>query len=499
MEENCPECKLIFKGKYDSRLYTENRAFIAYFAKERIVSNHIVIIPKRHISNIIDLSEIEWGLFGSISRDVIVSMFAFDLHIVNGVKEISEHLKIHLLPSGKDKFNYEWKTKTIPDDELKELPLKIEELKKRFPEKMKSIQISKENPVYKKYAFEDIRPGVICPIHRERHICSYAPLKDIIPAIYNPRFKIVSDIDFMKNEDPVCILELNNEIKVYPLRILVYHEVVNDIIGDIPVSISFCPLCDSTVVFERTIDNSVTKFGVSGYLLNSDVLMFDHKTESLWSQIEGKCVYGKQIGKELKLFPFIMTKWEYIKAQYSQSLVLSTETGFSRNYKDYEKGDYHTKDRFFIDVKKKDIANRLHNKLVIYGIKVQGIAKAYPEDIILEKKIINDSISNISLLIVVDNKMGVNTFISEIEGKKLTFELKNNELRDLETGSSWSFQGEALTGKQKGNKLKRRIDFIRMYYFAWVAFNHDTEVQIYNNLHLDKEWKEKIESKNTLL
>ena len=137
----------------------------------------------------------------------------------------------------------------------------------------------------------------IVPLDKIR---SGGPPKDGIPSIDNPKFVNANEAEFVSDNDVVIGLEINGEIKAYPLSILVWHEIVNDNVGDIPVAVTYCPLCFTNQVFERTIDGNEVEFGTSGKLYNSNLVMYDRLTESYWSQALGTAIVGELAGHELK-------------------------------------------------------------------------------------------------------------------------------------------------------------------------------------------------------
>jgi hypothetical protein len=163
-------------------------------------------------------------------------------------------------------------------------------------------------------------------------ILSGGPGKDGIPALTNPEFVDQSDAR-IQNEVQVIYIENNGEEKLYPYNILTWHEIVNDAIGGEPVIVTFCPLCGSAIVFESTIDDQVVEFGVSGYLYESNMIMYSREdSESLWSQSLGRAVVGDRLGQELEHYPFQLMSYGDAKSRYADARVLSTDTGHSRNY-----------------------------------------------------------------------------------------------------------------------------------------------------------------------
>ena len=162
-------------------------------------------------------------------------------------------------------------------------------------------------------------------------ILSGGPGKDGIPALTDPSFVSVSDADVGSDVRGI-FLTLDGEERFYPYSILVWHEIVNDVVAGIPIAITFCPLCDSGIVFDRRVSGEVLEFGVSGLLFESNLLMYDRATESLWSQARGEAVVGDYTGTSLTYVPFQLLSFAEVKASYPNVKVLSRDTGYSRNY-----------------------------------------------------------------------------------------------------------------------------------------------------------------------
>jgi hypothetical protein len=160
------------------------------------------------------------------------------------------------------------------------------------------------------------------------------PGKDGIPSIDAPTFTSVREADsFLEAREPVVeFVGANGEARAYPLQILIWHEIVNDTVGDVPVTVTFCPLCNTTIVFDRRLDGRVLDFGVSGNLRNSDLVMYDRQTETWWQQFGGVGVVGDLAGKELTKLPAEIVAWEDFKREHPDGRVLSRDTGSSRSY-----------------------------------------------------------------------------------------------------------------------------------------------------------------------
>jgi len=156
--------------------------------------------------------------------------------------------------------------------------------------------------------------------------------KDGIPAVDNPTFVAVGKVDSLADTEPVIGLIVNGVAKAYPLNILIWHEIVNDSIGGVPVSVTFCPLCNTAVVFDRRLDGRVLDFGTTGKLRNSDLVMYDRQTESWWQQFLGQGIVGEMTGKELKILPARLESWADFKARAPAGQVLVPARSATRAY-----------------------------------------------------------------------------------------------------------------------------------------------------------------------
>ncbi len=161
---------------------------------------------------------------------------------------------------------------------------------------------------------------------------SGGPGKDGIPAIDAPKFVAVSEVDFLEAREPVVQLEVGEAARAYPLQILIWHEIVNDTVGGTPIAVTFCPLCNTTIVFDRRLEGRLLDFGTTGNLRNSDLVMYDRQTESWWQQFGGEAIVGELTGKELRQLPAAIVAWEDFKRMHPGAKVLSRNTGFSRSY-----------------------------------------------------------------------------------------------------------------------------------------------------------------------
>src|SRR3990172_6822387 len=164
-------------------------------------------------------------------------------------------------------------------------------------------------------------------------IRSGGPPKDGIPPIDKPKFESVADAGkWLKPSEPVVIFERGGEARAYPLQILIWHEIVNDTVGGIPASVTFCPLCNTSITFDRRLDGQVLDFGTTGKLHKSALVMYDRQTESWWWQVSGMAIVGDLTGKRLTVLPSQIISWETFRGARPGGKVLSRDTGHSRPY-----------------------------------------------------------------------------------------------------------------------------------------------------------------------
>jgi len=197
-----------------------------------------------------------------------------------------------------------------------------------------------------------------------------------IPAINNPNFVEAAEADFLSDTDRVLGLTRNGVTKAYPIRIMDRHEIVNDQFGDEAIAVTYCPLCFSGMAFEATIGGEVLRFGVSGLLYNSDVLLYDYKTDSLWSQIMSKAISGPLKGTNIEAVAVAHTTWRDWKARHPETQVLIVSGVLSRTYTSDPYASYQDSNRLMFPVKRKNGAYK--NKERVLGLTIDGVHKAYP-------------------------------------------------------------------------------------------------------------------------
>ncbi len=265
------------------------------------------------------------------------------------------------------------------------------------------------------------------------------PPRDGIPAIDHPQFLNANDAGFLHPDDRILGVVVEGVAKAYPIRILNWHEIVNDRSGSTPFAVTFCPLCGTGVVFlAKDEKGQRMSFGVSGLLFNSDVLLYDRTTESLWSQIMGKAISGPHKGTNLKKIPVAHTSWKAWKLRHPETLVLSGKTGISRDYDRDPYLGYEQSGNLFFPVTSKAPPD-YHPKERIIGLEVEGVFKAYP--------------------FVELEKSGQNKIRDRVNGKNITV--------------IWDSENSAAHVEDEQG---RQIPTITAFWFAWYAFHPETDV-----------------------
>ncbi len=306
-------------------------------------------------------------------------------------------------------------------------------------------------------------------------IKSGGPPKDGIPSIDTPEFTEASQEYHVSDSDTVLGLEINGDVRAYPLSILVWHEIVNDNVGGVPVAVTYCPLCFTNQVFERVIDGQEVEFGTSGKLYNSNLVMYDRLTNSYWSQALGKAIVGELTGYELSTIPFDVIRWGDWKSLHPDSVVLTTNTGHIRAYGVDPYGNYYTETRILFPVENTD--DRMHPKEIILGFNDGDVYKAYKQQDVESAVIINDQINNNPIFLVSLYPENARAFERNVDGKVLEFFFKDGSIIDKETNSEWNYDGVAISGALVGTELNR-IPFNPGFWFEWIAFHPDTDVYV---------------------
>jgi hypothetical protein len=307
--------------------------------------------------------------------------------------------------------------------------------------------------------------------------------KDAIPAITEPAFgpdwRDVDGVDLDPTDEVIGVVR-DGEARAYPLRILDFHEVVNDDLGG-PLLVTFCPLCGSGVTAERRVDGQVTDFGVSGYLWQSDLVMYDDLTESLWSQILAKAVRGPRTGDSLSLVPSQRTRLGDWRESYPETEVLlpppesKTVTGDYTQYSNRGYPGYDESERIGIGQNDFD-DDRLHPKTQVIGVTVGEDSVAYPLPRIDAAGVVNDTVGGEPIVVAAMPGGFLAAYHRTVEGTVLEF-ARQDERHLTAGGSTWAIQtGRAIDGPHESTELEPANDRSQMFWFAWADFHPGTAV-----------------------
>ncbi len=318
------------------------------------------------------------------------------------------------------------------------------------------------------------------------------PPKDGIPAIHKPKFVSPQKAKpWLQSHEPVLIVSHKGVVKGYPLQILIWHEIVNDNVAGLPVLVTFCPLCNSALVFDRRVKGKALTFGVSGLLRNSDMIMWDLQTESWWQQITGRGIVGHYTEATLTMLPSPITTFAFFAEHHPKGQILSRQTGFKRPYGENPYVGYDSLQNFLPFMLNKRPDPRLHPVERVLAVEVGKSARVYAYRTLEMHKVINDRLNKqgIALFfqpgatsaldkrsIAQSKKIGsAVAYVSKINGISLTFSARNGFWYDTRTDSKWSFLGEALAGPMKGKQLQK-ARYGTHFAFAWLAFYPESSV-----------------------
>ena len=318
------------------------------------------------------------------------------------------------------------------------------------------------------------------------------PIRDRIPPIDDPRFEPAVDGQHIADREPGLALDIGGDARFYPLSILTAHEIVNDVVGGRPVAVTFCPLCNSAIAFDRIFEGEELRFGVSGLLRNSDLVMWDNRTESLWQQLTGEGLIGEHAGDQLTFLPSAITSFEDFKRKYPEGLVLDADQGFGRRYGFNPYVGYSSRSTPYGFFDQSDLDDRFPALERVVNVTIGDTAKAYPFSVISANPTVNDTVAGTDIVvfwggdtadaldageIILAESIGTGIAFSRVvHGKVLTFSATGEDtFLDAETGSQWDLNGTALTGPLAGSQLDPIVHG-NEFWFAWAAFNPDAEV-----------------------
>lgn len=355
--------------------------------------------------------------------------------------------------------------------------------KQEQPSKREDVPSALDNPS---------NPAFPAPLIDLDHLVSGGPPPDGIPPIDHPRFMRATEVDWLSARDPVLALTVGEETRAYPLQVMIWHEIVNDTVGGIPVAVTYCPLCNSGVAFQREVDGRVLDFGTSGLLYADNLVMYDRQTESLWPQLTGQASVGVLTGTTLRAIPMGVVGWQQFRSAHPDARVLNR---YDLTYRDYGSNPYigYDEPNGTLLVAPPGAADeRLPVKQRVIGIRVGGDAVAISRDEVARAGVLEVRVGGRDLVIlhtpgqvsaldtpqIADGREigSVGVFEPHAGGRQLTFRHRGGVFVDDQTGSRWNILGEAVAGALKGVRLpeQRHLD---TFWFAWVAFQPATRLE----------------------
>jgi hypothetical protein len=334
------------------------------------------------------------------------------------------------------------------------------------------------------------------PLIDPSEIISGGPPPDGIPPIDDPKFLEASGVDFLSPQEPVISLVLEEDARAYPAQIMVWHEIVNDTVGGVPVTVTYCPLCNTGIAFRRpVIDGELLDFGTSGKLYHSNLVMYDRQTKSLWPQALGQAVMGPLTGTKLELVPVQLVAWSDWLAEHPRGKVLSPDTGERRPYgqNPYEGYDRPDSAPFLF---RGEPDPRLPAKARVVGVQVGTDVVAFPYALLREeasggwatvsatvgrRPVVvfwkEGAVSAVDQATISESRRVGSTgvFDPRLDDNTLTFAGTPAGPVDDQTGSTWDIFGRAVSGPLEGRSLDMVLS-IESFWFDWAAFHPDTKI-----------------------
>ncbi len=320
---------------------------------------------------------------------------------------------------------------------------------------------------------------------------SGGPPRDGIPPIDEPKF-VSQDVadEWLADREPILVVEQDGRARAYPLQILVWHEIVNDTFAGRPIAVTFCPLCNSALVFDRRLDGRELTFGTTGNLRKSDLVMWDRQTESWWQQFSGEALVGELTGERLEILSSQTLSWSDFRQKFPDGDVLSRDTGFDRDYgrNPYEGYDRPDDQPFLFDGETDD---RLPAKERVAAVFVDEEAAVVPFSRLRKKPIAQLEVGGTPVIVLF--KGGVASALDEtqiaesddagtsaafdrrLDGRTLDFERRGDAVVDRQTESSWDITGRAIAGPLKGKRLEA-VRHDQQFWFALAAFLPDARI-----------------------
>ncbi len=323
-------------------------------------------------------------------------------------------------------------------------------------------------------------------------ILSGGPPKDGIPAIDEPQFTTVEAANaWLEDQEPVILMEIGDVARAYPIQILTWHEIVNDTLDGVPVTVTFCPLCNTAIAFDRRLDDLVLDFGTTGRLRYSNLIMYDRQTETWWQQATGEAIAGEFAGRQLTFLPANMISWSDFKATYPDSPVLSRITGFSRQYGRNPYLGYDNIDNSPFLYDGPPTPGQLAPMARILAVELNDETVAYPYATLEADPVVNDTVGDVPIVVLwqpgvasaldqssIAEGRDVGTVVAfsrEDDGDPMIFMMEGGRIVDSATGTVWNVLGQGVEGPRAGEQLTPIVG-VNHFWFSWAAFKPETRV-----------------------
>ncbi|MEM1332721.1 MAG: DUF3179 domain-containing protein [Actinomycetota bacterium] len=320
--------------------------------------------------------------------------------------------------------------------------------------------------------------------------------RDVIRPIDEPVYEPIAAADWLDEREPGALVRFEGETRFYPLSIMTRHEIVNDVFGDVPVVVTYCPLCNTAVTFDRRVDGDVLRFGVSGLLRNSDLVMWDDATTSLWQQISGEGIVGDFDGTLLEIIPTSIVSYGEVLENFPEAESLSRDLGFGIDYGLNPYTAYSSSTQPFLFDGEPDprfpALSRVVGVTIRDGDTDGDVHQAYPFDLIDDVRVVNDEVDGVPIVVFwggdtadaldtasIAEGQAVGTglaFDRRVGDQVLTFESAGDDtFVDTETQTTWSLLGVGTDGPLAGEQLET-VPHRNEFWFAWSAFFPDADV-----------------------
>lgn len=322
-------------------------------------------------------------------------------------------------------------------------------------------------------------------------IVSGGPPPDGIPAIDQPVFQPAASVDWLEDGEAVLALRVGDAVRAYPVQVMVWHEIVNDSLAGVPVTVTYCPLCNSALAYDRRVDGRVLDFGTSGALYQSALVMYDRQTESLWTHFDGRAVVGTLVGAQLEFLPVSTVSWRDFRRAHPTAAVLTRDTGHDRPYGRNPYVGYDQSDGPLTGFFSGDVDAREAAMTRVVGVHRGGDSIAVVTERLADAGVVEATVDGRRITLWHapgtssalqarevaggDDVGATGVFAAEHGGRVLRFTRHGARFVDDRTGTTWNILGEAVAGPLAGERL-RPVPHVDTFWFAWSTYRPGTVV-----------------------